>query len=139
MSVFTKGIYDRLYNDPILRSKINTYNSEPAIFTVEPVPGNARLPYVVVSGPVSDVPFDTKTTLGREQTVDIRCYTENKGSKAQVEEIAERVRELFHRQSITITGYKNIITSCTGPVFIPEDEALGMVVTVRFINEKEGI
>ena len=80
MSVFTKGIYDRLYNDPILRSKINTYNSEPAIFTVEPVPGNARLPYIVVSGPVSDVPFDTKTTLG-EANGDIRCYTENNRSR----------------------------------------------------------
>ena len=138
MSVFTKSIYERLRNDQVLASMINTYNSEPAIFTVEPVPGKAKLPYIIVSGPVSDVPFDTKTSLGREQTVDIRCYTENKGSKEQVEEIAERVRELFHRQPITVTGYQNIIASCTGPIFVPEDEALGMIITVKFIFMKEG-
>jgi len=136
MSVFTQAIYNKLVEDPILVSMVNLYNNQPAIFTIEPVPGDAELPYIVVSGPVSDVPFDTKTTIGREMLVDIRCYTKNQGSKVLVENMAERVRELFHRQYIPVSGYQNIITECRGPIFIPEDVALGMVVTVRFIFER---
>ncbi len=136
MSVFTQAIYNKLVEDPILVSMVNLYNNQPAIFTIEPVPGNARLPYIIVSGPVSDIPFDTKTTIGREMLVDIRCYTENQGSRVLVENMAERVRELFHRQYIPVNGYQNIITECRGPIFIPEDGALGMVVTVRFIFER---
>lgn len=136
MSVFTQAIYNRLIGDPTLVGMVNLYNNQPAIFTIEPVPGDARLPYIIVSGPVSDIPFDTKTTIGREMLVDIRCYTENQGSRVLVENMAERVRELFHRQYIPVNGYQNIITECRGPIFIPEDGALGMVVTVRFIFER---
>ena len=132
MSVFTQAIYNRLVSDLSLISRLASYKGQPAVFTIDPVPANAVLPYVVVSGPTSDVPFDTKTTEGREMLVDVRCYTDDNGSKALVEDIAERVRELFHRQKINVTGYDNLITVCNGPIFMTEDGAYGMIVTIRF-------
>lgn len=136
MSVFTQAIFNRLIADTSLTSKVAVYKGHPAVFTIDPVPANAVLPYVVVSGPTSDVPFDTKTTEGREMLVDVRCYTDDNGSKALVEEIAERVRELFHRQKIEVTGYDNLITICNGPIFMSEDGAYGMIVTIRFKLER---
>lgn len=136
MSVFTQAIYNRLISDTTLTAKLATYKGLPAVFTIEPIPEDAELPYIVISNPISDIPFDTKTTLGREMVIDVRCYTNDTGSKVAVEDIAERVRELFHRQRIDVNGYANLIANCDGMYFTLEDGAYGIVVTIRFIFKR---
>lgn len=137
MSVFTAAIYNRLVGDPILVSMLNTYKGQPAIFTIDPVPGDAKLPYIVAAGHIADAPWDTMDSEGRDIRRDIRCYTEATGSMAQVESIAERVRQLFHGKEIAVEGYHNVLTTCTGPILGPaEDSVYGLIVTVRFLLEK---
>jgi len=136
MSILTGAIYDVLANDAILPGMLATYGGQPAVFTTDPAPGDAVLPYVVTAGEVSQAPFDTKTTLGREIRRDVRCYSAADGSVVEVEAIAERVRYLLHRQPLTVPGFVWILAECMGPIVADELEAYGRIITVRMLVEE---
>jgi len=128
---FTQAIYDVMNDDATLTALLSTFNSVAAIFTTDPAPKGVNFPYIVSAGEVADVPFDTKSTDGREFTRDIRCYDgNNSGSAVNIETIAERVRTLFHRQQFTITGFGVIITTASGPIARDEEDVFGRIVTI---------
>jgi hypothetical protein len=131
MSVLTQAIYNRLAGDGTLTAMLNTYDGAPAIFTTDPAPGNATMPYIVTAGEVAQEPFDTKQSRGRTATRDVRCYTAAGGSAATVEAIAERVRTLLHRQLLTIADHEWLLTECSGPQVADEQDAYGRIVTAR--------
>jgi len=133
MNALTQAIYNVLVNDQQLTTMLSDYKGAPAIFTVQPIPEDVKLPYVIVSGNIADAPWDTKLELGREVVRDVRCFTAATGSYQLVEAIAERVRELFHRQKIAVTGYNNVYTTCSGPIVnMTTSEVYGLVVTITF-------
>lgn len=136
MSILTKAIYDELAGDATLTGLLATYGGAPAIFTTDPAPGDAEMPYIVTAGEFSQEPFDTKQTRGRELRRDVRCYDDADGSAVTVEAIAERVRALLHRQVIVIPEFVWILGDCTGPVAADEEDAYGRIVTVRMIVEE---
>ena len=129
----TEALYDVLVGDAALVLLLATYDVLPAVFTVDPVPEGAELPFIVTAGQVTAMPFDTKTTRGRELWRDVRCYAEADGSAITVEAIAERVRALLHRQTITVTDFGMVVAECSGPIGADEQDAYGRVVTVRYI------
>lgn len=129
----TKSLYDRLASDSTLTDMLSSFNGSPAIFTIDPVPLEAELPYLVSAGSVSDVPFDTKTEVGRSFVRDIRCYDKISGSAVTVEAIAERVRNLLHRQPLSIDGASWMISDCSGPTTADEPEAYGRIITLSLI------
>lgn len=133
MSALTESLFDLLTGDATLTDLLATYGGEPAVFTTDPPPADAELPYLISAGEVSNASYDTKTTRGRTVRRDIRCYTEATGSAALVEEIAERVRMLLHRQTLTIDGFENWVTECTGPIQADEDNAHGRIVTAQLV------
>lgn len=138
MSILTAPFYDVLFPDPILAGWLAPYNGVPAVFTIDPVPGDAKCPYIVTAGEVSQAPVDTKNCLGRSIIRDVRCFTEADGSSVMVEQIAERVRFLFHRQPLVIPGYNWVISSVGGPIVADEQDyytrILSISVTVRKIQ-----
>jgi hypothetical protein len=136
MSAVTAALYERMAGDPTLTGLLASYEGEPAIFTVDPAPGDAELPYIVTAGEVTDAPADTKTTRGRELYRDVRCYAEADGSAVTVEAIAGRVRQLLHRQEILVSGFEWILGECTGPITADERDAYGRIVTVRLVLEE---
>lgn len=136
MGALTGALYDHLAGDGTLTGLLATYRGGPAIFTTDPAPGDAEMPYLVTAGEVAAAPFDTKTTLGNVFWRDVRCYAEAGGSAAAVEGIADRVRELLHRQSLAIPGFVWIWAECTGPVAADEEGAYGRVVTVKMVVEE---
>jgi hypothetical protein len=136
MSILTGAIYDVLANDATLAGLLATYNGQPAVFTIDPAPGDAVLPYVVTAGEVSQAPEEAKNCLGRELRRDVRCYAAADGSAVTVEAIAERVRTLLHRQAMVIPGFVWILGDCDGPIAADEVEAYGRIVTVRLIVEE---
>lgn len=136
MSVLTQAIYNRLAGDGELVAMLNTYASAPAIFTTDPAPGDATMPYIVTAGEVAQEPFDTKQTRGRTATRDVRCYTAAGGSAATVESIAERVRALLHRQSLAIADHEWMMAECSGPQVADEQDAYGRIVSVRITFEE---
>jgi len=133
----TGAIYDRLRSDAVLAGLVSSYEGKAAVFTTDPPPGDASLPYVISAGHVSDLSFDTKTTRGREVWRDFRCYAPANGSALIVEAMAERVRALFHRYRLPVTGFENAwVAEARGPIAVDEDEAYGRIVTVRFLLEE---
>jgi hypothetical protein len=136
MSVITEAIHDVLAGDATLTTLLSTYNGEPAVFTVDPAPGEVQLPYIVTAGDVSDAPFDTKTTRGRTIVRDVRCYAAASGGAVTVEAIAERVRALLHRQELAIDDFTWVWAECTGPIVADERDAYGRIVTVNMTVEE---
>ena len=133
MSILTPSIYDRLAGDGTLVALISTYNGSPAVFTTDPAPGDAVLPYIVTAGEVAQSPFDTKTTRGRSLIRDVRCYAPANGSAVVVEAMVERVRFLLHRQPLTIAGFDWVISDVGGPI-VADEGAGGARVYGRIIS-----
>jgi len=133
MSVLTAAVYGRLTGDATLAGMLATYRGGPAVFTTDPAPGDASLPYIVTAGEVAQSPVDTKVDRGRRAFRDVRCYTAADGSAMLVESMAERVRTLFHRYELTVTGFGVIVANCVGPVAADEQDAYGRILTVEFL------
>jgi len=134
MSDFTKAFYTRLSSDATLTSLLQTYGGSPSIFSGGLAPDDAELPYIIISSPVGDEPFDTKTTRGREQVRDIRCYVQDEGSSLKIEQIAERVRTLFHRHTLSIDNHTTIIASASGAISMPLEGAPGERIAGRVVT-----
>lgn len=133
----TEEIHARLTGDATLAALLSTYHDEPAVFTVEPAPGAADLPYIVTAGEVAQTPWDTKNSRGRELWRDVRCYAARNGSAVTVEAMAERVRALLHRNPLTVVGFGVLLADCTGPIAADEADAYGRVVTLRMVMIEE--
>ena len=127
------ALHARMVADAPLVALLASYDGQPAVFTVDPPPDNARLPYVITPGALATNPFDTKDLRGRELYQDIRCYTARTGSTVLVEDIADRVRWLFHRRPLVVDGQPSLLTSVTGPRVATSDDAYGRLLTVRVV------
>lgn len=130
MSILSATLYDVMASDGALVALLASYKGLPGVFTIDPVPGDAALPYVVTAGEVSQLPWDTKQCRGREIIRDIRMYAEADGNNIPIEAIAERVRALFHRRALTIQGYTWLISSANGPIAADEEGYYGRVVSL---------
>lgn len=129
-------MYDVLAGDATLTGILGTYEGKPAIFTVDPAPGDAVLPYIVASTVPVQTSFDTKVTRGRNVWIDIRCYSGATGSAVGVEAIAERVRHLLHREPLLLDDHIWLWSECTGPVSADESDAYGRIVTLKVTAEE---
>jgi hypothetical protein len=129
--MITEALYDVLAGDTVLQSLLSTYKGKPAVFTIDPAPKDAVLPYIVAASIPVQIPSDTKTSRGRVIWRDIRIYDAQTGSAALIESIAERVRELLHRELLIIPGYSWLLTECAGPISADEDLAYGRIVTAK--------
>ena len=139
MDALTQAIYNLLAGDATLAALLATYGEYggAAVFTTDPPPGDATMPYVVTAGDVVDTAFDTKLMRGRQIWRDIRCYTAAGGGSETVERIAERVRELLHRTPFAADGWNVHIVDCAGPVAADEPGAYGRIVTAKITMMEE--
>lgn len=130
MTDITQAVYDKLSTDATLVALIANYPSgspqSPAVFTAWPVPADATRPYIFTRGDVSVAHFDElASALGRVVMRDITVIADNTGSDAAVETIAERIRALLHRQSLTLPVGTHIMTQCIdGPTVAETDDSL---------------
>ncbi|HBF40549.1 MAG TPA: hypothetical protein DDW19_01850 [Anaerolineaceae bacterium] len=134
--MIAKAVYEVLTADKTLTAMLGTYEGDAAIFTIDPAPGDAVLPYIVAAAVPVQTPFDSKTTRGRTAWIDIRCYTGATGSAQAVDAIAERVRALLHREPLLIDDHIWLWSECTGPVSANEAEAYGRIVTLKVTFEE---
>jgi hypothetical protein len=131
MSILTGTLYDRLAGDAILASYLSIYKGNPAVFTTDPAPGDAALPYIVTAGEAVQIPWDTKNSRGREIIRDVRCYADaGSGSSVTIEAIAERVRYLLHRQTLIIDGFQWVLSSAGGPIQADEQDTYGRIISL---------
>jgi hypothetical protein len=139
----TQAVYERLAFDSALASMLASFEGRPAIFTYEPVPGDAPLPYILTAGDLLGrvrVPESTKLTYGARVARDVRIFAEASGSMAQVEAIAERVWELFEKAVLFVPGWTQVLRSrADRPIIGPRDERVYMlIVSVTISVSREG-
>jgi hypothetical protein len=123
-----------------ISSALSTFNEEPAVFTRRPVPDNAEFPLIIVNPPASISDEDGLVSDRPVWMGDVAVY----GAKAApgsdedqtriVEQIALRVRTLFHRQkwALPVGGFHVIDIRATGPVPAPvdDDKTVGRIVSL---------
>ena len=140
MIALEAAIHTALVDDVELRSLIGTYKGAPAVFT-QPLPQDAKkgLPYVIISGVIADNDFDTSTTRGREIGLNLRCYSQISTDSTDIENIAERLRKIFHRVKVPVGGYKTLDVTVSGPINAPTSspDLLGRVLALTFTLEEE--
>lgn len=134
--MIAKAVHKQLSEDATLAALVASYGGEPAIFTTDPAPGDAALPYIVAATVPVQTPFDTKTTRGRSTWLDVRCYAPASGSAMAINAIAERSRALLHRQPLLIDGHIWLWSECSGPVSADETNAYGRILTLRVTAEE---
>lgn len=138
-----KAFHDKLSADATLAGLLASYPSgspsSPAIFTAFPVPVDASRPYIVTSGDVGAASWDHLATItGEDVTRDVYIYADNTGSSATIDTIADRIKSVLHKQSLTIEGHKHVATyRVNGPITAPTDDTLiGRVITFRVIAQE---
>jgi hypothetical protein len=138
------AIFSVLSADAELVSLLSSYDpagagaAGPAIF-VEPVPETAVAPFVVLIGWLDEDPVldDNSDDLGSEVAYGLRCLAPQGGSTILVERIAERVRELLHRQPLAVDGYVTVQVRISGPVVADEIDLLGRALVARVLLDEE--
>lgn len=139
MSVWTTAFYARLAGDSGaggLVSKLATYGTRPAIFSYFPTPEVSGL-YVVMTGNIVASPDDTKNDRGRTVERRIYVYGPATGSTTAVEAAAERIRFLFHRKPLTVSGFSVYIAVAEGPIEVPGgDDLYGRMVIVTMTGKE---
>jgi hypothetical protein len=95
---------------------------------------NRAPPFIVIGQSVSDT-FDTSETDGQDIAIDVAIYTKGPtttGSRT----VARRIREIFHRQPLTVTGHNCILVevlTTIGPYQTDEEQLLQSIVTIRVL------
>lgn len=134
--MISKAVHLKLSEDTVLAALLAKYNGEAAIFTTDPAPGDAILPYIVAATVPVQTPFDTKITRGRTAWLDVRCYAAANGSAVTINAIAERVRALLHREPLLIDDHIWIWSECSGPTSADDTNAYGRILTLRVTAEE---
>lgn len=129
----SRALRDQLVHDPVLAVLLADYNGEPAVFDQE-APETADLPYVVCSGSISDVPFDSKTKGGRDVLRQVTAWAKRTGSTLEVDTIAERVRRTLHHGQLWVQEFDVVdVRVAGGPIALDEVDAYGRVLQVRLL------
>jgi hypothetical protein len=122
--------------DSDVASLISTYGSAPAVFTSSHVPEDVSGTYIWTPPNLSDIAYDTKTTTGRDIHRQVGCYATDTGSDLAIENLAEAVRTVFHRQTVNV-GQVNYHCTASGPTEAPTGEGIvGRIVTIRLIYQE---
>jgi hypothetical protein len=131
VSALSAAFYTALSGNAAITNVLSTFDGRAAIFTYEPVPKDVEGNYIVTAGEISDLANDTKNSTGRIVQRDIKIWCPASGSSLAIESLAEAVRTLFHRSSLSVTGFKTIYVSCSGPRDIGDADYYGRVIEVE--------
>ena len=120
--VLTDAVFQRMDNDSELRSLLGVTKPNGAlnVYTARPIPEDVEYPLILTVGNTSVRPWDTKTTRGWDIERDIYVYARARHDMLQVENVADRIVELFHRYELQPVGFAPaVVSSCKGPMAAP--------------------
>ncbi len=134
-TLFDTAVQSRLASDNALTTLCATFQSQPCISVVDPVPKGFIMPYVVIAPPLIAVSFDTKDRQGFDIVRDITSWRAVNASARLVNTMARRVHNDLHRyRDLAISGYDVLIAEARGPVTAPADDTvMGRIVSVRWV------
>jgi hypothetical protein len=109
---------------PAITSKLGIYLGAPSVHTRRPVPADAPYPMVVIGPNIARTDSDGLSDFRPMLVIDINVYGPQPDAYRDVEQVAELIYSLFHRQAraLTVTGYTVTDVRCTGPSPAPVDD-----------------
>lgn len=135
-----KGLRKALCEDAGIATRLEQYNSEPAVFTRRPVPQDAPGRIAIINpGTLSDwdaLAVDRPWWSGTIAFYGVKAEPGSaQDDTRKVEETADLARELFHRQkfSVQVDGFSVIEIVAGGPVPGPtdDDNEVARIVSLR--------
>ena len=130
------AIFQKLISNENITNNVSEYLGYPSIFTVEPIPTDVELPYVIVSQ-VSEVPNETKTKDGRSILIDIRIYTNEDGNISLIENLVEEIYQMFHNKEISTNDFENYLLRVVEISNADEEKVYGRIVSIRALFLKK--
>lgn len=134
MTDIAVALRNAIIADATIAGLLSTYRSRPAVFMRHPAPSGAKYPYVL-SG--SDVTVRDEDFIRAPKPIVVRnisVYGEQKAHFREVEQIARRLRELFHRnpRALQVDGFHVIEITVIGPFDAPvsDDQNAGKAVSL---------
>lgn len=129
------SIRTALINDAIIGGLIAQWQGDPAVFTRRPTFTEVYYPLIVISEDIALIEQDALRSDRPVVVRDVIVYGHNPDDYRTVDEVAYRIRELFHREknSIVSTDYNVVDIRVTGPIAAPSDdeEIVGRIVTLN--------
>lgn len=131
MRPLSTAIYSRLAGDATLTALLGVTGGVPSIFAKRPIPTAAVYPLVITTTVVADVDQDLVSTQIRQISRDIAVYGKVATDFDKVIDAAERIRALFHRQPLTVAGWRVFEVRASGAIDAPAEAAeIGRIVTL---------
>lgn len=139
----TKAIYQRLVSAPSVSDEIDTFSGLPAVFddqAPDDYLAQQGKPCIVIAAPATAAPVETFTETGQAIARDLRIYAKRSGSVADLDSLAEAVRDLFHDRpaDLIIAGAKTVICQASGPTASPttDPSLVGRRISLRLELER---
>jgi hypothetical protein len=127
----SRSLVNLLRADAILSAKLGAFRGHPAVFASSPVPEPTTTPFIVTHS-ISDTTLETKNALVREIDQDIGIYDDQDGSAADVEEIAEYIREKL-RSPFDVPDWSMSGLSMSGPILNDTEDLHGRILSARIV------
>jgi hypothetical protein len=107
-----------------ITSRLGTYQSGASVHTRRPTPPEAGYPMVTIGPVITRGDEDGINYWKPVVTVDLNTYGEQKAQYRTVDEVADALFQLFHRQrtAVTIENYNVVDLRCSGPSPAPVDD-----------------
>lgn len=130
----SRALVTYLRADSILARKLGSFMGHPAVFASSPVPEQATTPFIVTQA-ITDVTLDAKANVVREITQDIAIYGDDDRNAAEIEDIAEYIREKM-RATFSVPDWTMSVLHINGPTLNDVDDLHGRVLTARIILDR---
>lgn len=130
----SRSLVNLLRDDVTLAAKLGEFRGHPAIFAVSPVPEPTTPPFIVTQT-VTDETLGTKARVVREVQQDIAIYDDEDGGAADVETIAEYIREKL-RVRFDVPDWNMCGLQMSGPVLNDVENFHGRVLTARIVLDR---
>lgn len=119
-------IRNALIGNTAITAALAAYQGEPTVFTHRPAPSKAPYPMIICAGDVTradeDLIVDPIPVIIRD--ISIFGQNDNAAHYRAVEALGLAVRDLFHRQrlSLSVPGWSVLDVVCNGPIVGPTDD-----------------
>jgi len=119
---------------------VSLYRGAPAVYKSDPVPGDTARPFLVVQGPHTQQPFDSKNTLGTDSRYTVDAVTDPDGRISTLDALVDAIKRDLHRKPVSWGGAhpsQGMIAEIVAVSTVPTDGTLySRQVTVRLVSQE---
>lgn len=131
-----KAYHTQLNDDTNVTDRLGKYKfgstEEPAIFTVDPAPSDAKTTLAIISIVSSTISGTDREHRGGEFNIDVRMFGEKEDSAKTIEELAFAIWQSLDRANLVVNGYEATYTFADPPFQISDPDGYpGFVVSCR--------